>query len=166
MNRLITSICIGIVLIFASCSEGETVKKSDYKYSYETVEGDPLGTMIYTLDNGLKLFMSVNKDEPRVVTQIAVRTGSKQDPADATGLAHYLEHMLFKGTSQYGTKDWEAEKELISQISDLYETHRNTEDPAERKTIYHKIDSISGLAAELAIANEYDKMMGSLGAQG
>lgn len=166
MNRLITLFFIGIGLVFASCADQEGTQKSDYKYAYETVEGDPLGTKIYTLDNGLKLYMSVNKDEPRVVTQVAVRTGSKQDPADATGLAHYLEHMLFKGTSQYGTKNWEEEKVLLQEISDLYEAHRNTKDEDERNSIYHKIDSVSGLAADLAIANEYDKMVGSLGAKG
>ena len=165
MNRLTFYLffCLGLVL--ASCGDQKD-PQPESKYQYETVEGDPLGAQIYTLDNGLKLYMSVNKDEPRVVTQIAVRTGSKQDPADATGLAHYLEHMLFKGTSQYGTKDWEAEKELLNQISDLYEKHKNTSDAGDRQELYHQIDSISGLAAELAIANEYDKMIASLGAQG
>ncbi|TVR38552.1 MAG: insulinase family protein [Cryomorphaceae bacterium] len=155
-----------VTTLFWSCEPTEKETTTRYKYKYKTVEGDPLGTKIYTLDNGLKIYMSVNRDEPRVVTQIAVRTGSKQDPADATGLAHYLEHMLFKGTSNYGTKDWEAESVLLDQISDLYEEHRNTTDPAQRKAIYAKIDSISGAAAQLAIANEYDKMIGSLGAQG
>ena len=51
--------------------------------------------------------MSINNDEPRIQTNIAVNTGSKQDPPDATGLAHYLEHMLFKGTSKIGTINWE-----------------------------------------------------------
>jgi zinc protease len=151
-----------ITLIAVSCND----KTSESKYQYETIEGDPLGAKIYTLKNGLKVFLSVNPDEPRVVTQIAVRTGSKQDPADATGLAHYLEHMLFKGTSNYGTKNWEEEKVLLQQISDLYEAHRNTTDSTERKKIYLAIDSISGEAAKLAISNEYDKMISSLGAQG
>ncbi len=150
--------------IFQACKHSEEGQKS--KYTYETVDGDPLGAKIYTFPNGLKLYMSENHDEPRVVAQIAVRTGSKQDPADATGLAHYLEHMLFKGTSDMGTKDWETESAYLKQISDLYETHRNTTDPAQRKSIYGAIDSISGLAAEIAIANEYDKMVSSLGAQG
>jgi len=154
------------LLLLAACSQEGGDSSSSKKYNFESVEGDPLNAMIYTLDNGLKVYMSVNKDEPRVVTQIAVRTGSKQDPADATGLAHYLEHMLFKGTSGYGTKDWETEKVLIKQVSDLYEAHRNTTDQEERKTIYAQIDSISGEAAKFAIANEYDKMIGSLGAQG
>ncbi len=154
-----------VVGIMTSCSD-HSDDTQKFKYQYETVANDPLGTKIYTLENGLKIYMSVNKDEPRVVTQVAVRTGSKQDPADATGLAHYLEHMLFKGTSEYGTKDWASEKVLIQKISDLYEQHRNTEDPEERKAIYHQIDSVSGEAAKFAIANEYDKMTASLGAQG
>lgn len=156
-------------LLIASCSSSELDNDNDsveYKYAYETVEGDPMGTLIYTLDNGLKIYMSVNRDEPRITTNIAVRSGHKQDPADATGLAHYLEHMVFKGTSQIGTLNWEEENKLLQQISDLYEEHRNTTDPEERKIIYHQIDSISGLASQYAIPNEYDKMVSSMGAQG
>ncbi len=156
------SLFAGVVALTA-CS-GEEEPKS--RYQYETVAGDPLGAKIYTLDNGLKVYLSVNKEEPRVVTQIAVRTGSKQDPADATGLAHYLEHMLFKGTSEFGTKNWEEEKVLLEQISNLYEQHRTETDPAKRKAIYAQIDSTSNLASKLAIANEYDKMIASLGAKG
>ena len=81
---------------------------------YNSVENDPLNTRIYTLDNGLKIYISVNTDEPRIQTNIVVNTGSKQDPSDATGLAHYLEHMLFKGTDKYGSLDFEKEKVLNS----------------------------------------------------
>ena len=80
---------------------GSVIEKSGYEY--ETVENDPLNTLIYTLDNGLKIYMSINKEEPRIQTNIAVNTGSKQDPSDATGLAHYLEHMLFKGGKKFPT---------------------------------------------------------------
>lgn len=150
--------------LITSCSQQEK-DKLEYKYDYQTVENDPMNTLMYTLDNGLQVYMSVNNEEPRVFTNIAVRTGSKQDPADATGLAHYLEHMMFKGTSTIGTLDWENEKVLLQEISDLYEQHRNTTDPAERKEIYHLIDSISGVAANYTVANEYDKMIGSIGAK-
>ncbi|MDA9808458.1 insulinase family protein [Flavobacteriales bacterium] len=135
-------------------------------YEYETVENDPLNTLIYTLDNGLKVYMSVNTDEPRIQTNIVVNTGSKQDPSDATGLAHYLEHMLFKGTSEIGTINWEEEQILLNEISNLYEKRRDVVNEDERKNIYHQIDSISLLAAEYAVANEYDKMISSLGAKG
>ena len=154
------------ILAIAGCKsdgEGEAVS---YKYDYETFQNDDMQVMIYTLENGLKVYMSINRDEPRIQTNIAVRTGSKQDPADATGLAHYLEHMMFKGTSNIGTVNWEAEKVLLQEISDLYEQHRNTTDPEERKAIYAQIDAKSNEASGHAVANEYDKMIASLGAKG
>lgn len=164
IRNLYFLLSLSIAIVIASCSsESDTVA---YKYTYETYQNDDMQVMVYTLKNGLKVYMSINKDEPRIQTNIAVKTGSKQDPADATGLAHYLEHMMFKGTSKIGTVNWEQEKVLLQQISDLYEQHRNTTDPAERKAIYARIDSVSYLASEHAVANEYDKMIGSLGAKG
>ena len=133
---------------------------------YETVAGDPLETKIYTLDNGLKVFMSVNKETPRIQTYIAVKVGSKNDPSETTGLAHYFEHLMFKGTQQYGTTDYAAEKPMLDEIEALFETYRNTSGEAERKTIYHKIDSVSYEASKLAIPNEYDKLMSIIGADG
>ena len=65
------------------------------KYHYEEVKGDLSKTRIYTLNNGLKVYLSVNKEQPRIQTYIAVRTGSKNDPAENTGLAHYKEHLMF-----------------------------------------------------------------------
>ncbi len=134
-------------------------------YTYQTVSNDPFDVRIYTLSNGLKLFLSVNKEEPRIYTNIVVRAGSKQDPADTTGLAHYMEHMLFKGTSRIGTIDWEKEKILLEKISDLYEQHRQTTDDEERKRIYAEIDRVSYEAAKLAAPNEYDKLVTAIGAK-
>lgn len=134
--------------------------------TYQTVPNDPTQTRIYTLQNGLKVYLSANKEEPRVQTYITVKTGSKNDPSDVTGLAHYLEHMVFKGTSKFGTLDWEKEKVLLKQISDLYEQHRAEPDAARKKEIYNQIDSVSGLAAKYVISNEYDKMISGLGAKG
>ena len=135
-------------------------------YTYESVPNDPMGVRIYTLDNGLKVYLSVNKEQPRVQTMITVKTGSKNDPADVTGLAHYLEHMVFKGTSKYGTQNWEKEKILLQEISDLYEKHKYEPEEEKKKTIYLQIDSVSNEAAKYAIANEYDKMISGLGAEG
>ena len=67
-------------------------------YQYETISGDPFAARIYTLNNGLKVYFSVQNEEPRIQTFVAVRVGSKNDPAETTGLAHYFEHMMFKGT--------------------------------------------------------------------
>ena len=135
-------------------------------YTYKSVAGDPLGARIYTLKNGLAVYLSVNKSEPRVQTMIAVRAGSKNDPSDATGLAHYLEHLLFKGTDKFGSLDYAKEEPYLNEIENLYEVYRGTRDDAQRAVIYHQIDSVSGVAAKWAIANEYDKMTGEMGAQG
>lgn len=131
--------------------------------SYESVPNDPLKTRIYTLDNGLKVYLSVNKDEPRIQTYITVRAGGKNDPAETTGLAHYLEHIMFKGTNHFGTTNYEAEKPLLDSIRNLYEVYRQTTDATARKAIYHRIDSISYAASQLAIANEYDRLMAAIG---
>jgi predicted Zn-dependent peptidase len=125
-----------------------------------------LNARIYTLSNGLKVYLSVYKDAPRIQTYIATKAGSKSDPADATGLAHYLEHMLFKGTDKFGSLDFAKEKVELDKIEALYESYRATKDEAKRKVMYHQIDSISGVAAKFAIANEYDKMLSSIGAKG
>ena len=127
---------------------------------------DPIGLKTYTLDNGLKIFLSVNKEKPRITAHIAVNTGSRNDPAETTGLAHYLEHLMFKGSKQFGTSNYAAEEPLLNKISELYEEYRQLTDPEQRKAKYHEIDSVSQLAAQYNIPNEYDKMMSAIGSVG
>lgn len=144
----------------------ETVHTDKNNYEYITVTHDENKVRIYTLKNGLKVFLAQNFDAPRIQTYIPVRTGSNNDPSDNTGLAHYLEHMMFKGTSKIGTQNWEKEKELLDQISTLYEEHKAEQNPDKKKEIYKKIDEVSQEASQYAIANEYDKVISSLGATG
>jgi predicted Zn-dependent peptidase len=139
-------------------------KSGGYKYRYVT--NDPMQTRFYTLKNGMTVILSPTKKEPRMQVYIATKAGSKTDPADHTGLAHYLEHMMFKGTDRYGSLDYSKEKPLLEKIDALYEEYNHTTDEAKRKEIYHRIDSTSGVAAKFAIANEYDKLMASMGAKG
>ena len=129
-------------------------------------KGDPTATRMYRLPNGLTVYLSKNTLEPRIQTYIAVRTGSKNDPPTTTGLAHYLEHMMFKGTENIGTSNWEREKIILDGIARLYEEHRQEKDENRKKEIYAEIDRMSQEAAKFAIPNEYDKMIGSLGAKG
>lgn len=143
----------------------EWKQASSNGYTYKYVTNDPTATRFYTLKNGLTVILSPNKKEPRIAARIAVRAGSNTDPKDHTGLAHYLEHLLFKGTDKYGSLDWAKEKLYLDQIDNLYETYNGTTDDAKRKAIYHTIDSVSGIASKYAIANEYDKMMASIGSQ-
>ncbi|HNA39167.1 MAG TPA: insulinase family protein [Chitinophagales bacterium] len=167
MKKLFISLCVvsmATIGFAQQAYEWSTAKTGDYTYQY--VKDDPLKTRFYTLKNGFTVIMSVNKDEPRLQTIIATKAGSNTDPANHTGLAHYLEHMLFKGTDKYGSLDWSKEKPYLDQIDDLYEQYNSTTDEVERAKIYAAIDSTSGIAAKYAIANEYDKLMSIIGAKG
>lgn len=145
----------------------QTTKKSDKGgYEYEIVINDKTGVRVYTLKNGLKVYLAQNEDAPKIQTYIPVRTGSNNDPSDNTGLAHYLEHMMFKGTSKLASANWAKEKPLLDELSKLYEQHKTEQNPEKKKAIYKKIDQVSQEASKFAIANEYDKAISSLGASG
>ncbi len=131
-----------------------------------TYPGDPTATKCYTLSNGLKVFLSENHQSPRISAHIAVRTGSRNDPAETTGLAHYLEHLMFKGTKQFGTSNYEAEVPLLADIERRYEEYRKVTDPERRRQLYHEIDSVSQVATQYNIPNEYDKLMSGIGGIG
>ena len=143
-----------------------TMNATAKDYHYTTVSGDAMKARIYTLDNGLKVYMSVNKTAPRLQANVVVKTGSRNDPKETTGLAHYLEHLMFKGTSKFGTTDAVKEKPYLDDITRRYESYRKLTDPAQRKQAYHEIDSVSQLAAKYNIPNEYDKLMASIGSEG
>ncbi|HBU45266.1 MAG TPA: peptidase M16, partial [Porphyromonadaceae bacterium] len=153
-----------IIVLIATISTSVFSQNSDLKY--KTVPNDPISARIYTLDNGLKVYMSVNPETPRIQTYIAVRVGGKNDPAETTGLAHYFEHLMFKGTKKFGTQDYTQEEPMLKEIEGLFEKYRNTEDDTQRRAIYKEIDSISYAASKLAIPNEYDKLMKTIGATG
>ena len=146
--------------------EGARVEKTTLPLSFTSVKGDPLKVRAYTLKNGLKVFLSVNKDEPRIQTYVSVKTGGKNDPSHATGLAHYLEHMLFKGTSNLGSIDYPKEKIELDKIKALYEVYRETADSLKRIVIYAQIDSISQLASKYVCLNEFDQLHSVIGASG
>lgn len=159
-----------VISLFFSCNEKKskyvTLQKTDPNgYKYEEVTNDPLKTRIYTLENGLKVYLSQNTDEPRIFTFIGVRAGALSDPRETTGLAHYFEHMMFKGTEKYGTNNWEKEKVLLDSISGLFEAHKNATDPEVKKAIYKQVDEVSQEASKYAIPNEYDKMVSTIGAK-
>lgn len=124
---------------------------------------DPLGVRRFRLENGLEVYLSENRDTPRFYAEIAVRAGSKDDPDDSTGLAHYMEHLLFKGSERLGTVDFAAEKPLLDKIEALYEEHFRERDPARRAALYGRINEVSVEAARLAVPNELDRLYRALG---
>ncbi len=160
-----------LLLLLSVAYESNAQNKYQWKqaaaggYTYKYVTNDPIQARFYTLKNGLSVILTVNHKEPRITYRMAVRSGSNSDPKDHTGLAHYLEHLLFKGTDKYGTLDWTKEKPYLDKIDALYEQYGATKDADARKAIYKTIDSISGVASRFAIANEYDKLMSNIGSQ-
>lgn len=159
MKHLRTLLCVLVAALAVSV-------QAQKSYHYSTVVGDPMHARVYTLDNGLKVYMSVNRETPRLQTYIAVKTGSRNDPPETTGLAHYLEHLMFKGTTHFGSSNVAAEAPLLDTIECRFERYRHITDPVMRKKAYQEIDSISQLAARYNIPNEYDKLMASIGSQG
>ena len=124
--------------VLFSCNDAKYTKEAitdKNGFTYEQVANDPLKTRIYTLKNGLKVYLSVNKDEPRAMGLIGVRAGSINDPVETTGLAHYFEHMMFKGTDKFGTTDWASEKVLLDNVSNLFEKYKGEKDPVAKKDI-------------------------------
>ena len=164
-NLFLSLFAIALSLsVYGQTYQWKEARSGGYTYKYVTY--DPTNARFYTLRNGLTVILSPTNKEPRIQCYMAVKAGSKTDPATNTGLAHYLEHLLFKGTDKYGSLDWEKERKELDKIDDLYEQYNKTKDADRRKAIYKKIDSVSGVASKYAIANEYDKMMTSMGAQG
>jgi len=166
MNIRITLVFLLALASFSLIAQKAETKKDKNKNEYISYANDPTNSRWYTLKNGLTVVLAQNSTEPRVQTLIATKAGSSSDPAENTGLAHYLEHMLFKGTDMYGSLDFKKEKVYLDQIDALYEKYNQTKDESERSSIYKEIDKVSGEAAKFAIANEYDKMLQGIGAQG
>jgi predicted Zn-dependent peptidase len=129
------------------------------------LDDDAMAVTVHRLDNGLTVYISTDRQKPRFDAWIAVRTGSRNDPPNSTGLAHYLEHMLFKGTDEYGTLDLAAEHEHIRAIEQLYAELREANE-ARRTEIFAEIDRHTQATATYAIPNEFDRMYSKLGVEG
>lgn len=113
--------------ILALCAAGIALQAENARpYRVDSVAGDPLKARIYTLENGLKVYLTVNHEKPYIQCYVAVRSGSKNDPAETTGLAHYFEHLMFKGTEQFGTTNYQAERPLLDDIERRFEAYRHT----------------------------------------
>lgn len=118
------------------------------------------------LDNGMKVVMCEDHSQPEIYGAVYVHVGSKDDPADATGMAHYFEHIMFKGTDKIGTTNWEAEKVYLDSINLMYDKLHETDDIEARKTIQRKINELSIASAEYAIPNETDVILTQMGGKG
>ena len=122
-----------------------------------------MATQVFRLDNGLTVHITENHESPRFYAEIAVRAGGKNDPSETTGLAHYFEHLMFKGTPRMGTLDYAQEKPHLDRIVELYEQHFREQDPEKRAALYQEIDAENVKAAEFAVPNEMDRVYNAMG---
>ena len=147
-------------------SEQEILAASDLPPEIEApLSEDPMQVSVHRLSNGMTVYISTDRQKPRFAAWVGVRAGSRMDPPDSTGLAHYLEHMLFKGTDDFGTLDAKAEAPHVQRVQDLYRQLRQTEDPARREAIQAEIDEHTQAMGKHAVPNELDRMYASMGVE-
>lgn len=117
----------------------------------------------YKLKNGLTVALDQDPTQTMAFGVIAVNAGSQDEELNATGMAHYLEHMLFKGTQTLGTSSWEKEKPFIDEIIKLYDELQTANTDEEIKEVYKKINETSQKASKYAIPNEFSKLIQQMG---
>ena len=117
----------------------------------------------YRLPNGFTVILNPDPSATQVFGGILVKAGSKNDPPDATGIAHYLEHLLFKGTSEMGTLDYQQEKPLLDSINLLYDELSKLPSPVARQQHQLAINRLAVRASSYGLPNEFDKLLKSIG---
>lgn len=115
----------------------------------------------YKLSNGLTVWLNEDHSQPKVFGAVVVKAGAKDCPN--TGIAHYFEHMMFKGTGKIGTIDYESEKILLDSIAQKYDELRLTKEEKKRAFIQYEINQLSVRASEYVIPNEFDKLVSKYG---
>jgi len=127
---------------------------------------NPLDVEVYTLENGLTVMLNEDRNETSIFGAVVIDGGGKRDPSDATGIAHYLEHVLFKGTSKMGTTDYDKEKVYLDSIEVLYDELSKKNDDKSRLKIQRHINNLSVKASEFAIPNEFTRLVEGMGGTG
>ena len=116
------------------------------------------------LSNGMTVWLNEDHSQPKVFGAVVVKAGAKDCPN--TGIAHYFEHIMFKGTDRMGTTDYAAEKPWLDSISAQYDLLSQTKDEAERNRIQLHINELSLKAADYAIPNEFNRLISKYGGSG
>ena len=130
-SRCLFRVVLVSVVLFAG-----PASQAGYKQVNASNPNDPMSVRIFELDNGLRVYLTENHEKPRFYAEVTVRAGSMHDPAETTGLAHYLEHLLFKGNRNYGTLEYAKEKKHLDRVRKLYQQHFYEKDAEKRKAIY------------------------------
>lgn len=120
----------------------------------------------YKLQNGLTVILCEDHSLPQAYGKVAVKAGAVDEPMDATGLAHYLEHVMFKGTQNMGTRDWEKEKPVYEKVLALYDELGNAKNKKDIDAIQQKINETSIQQSAYVIPNEYTRLLSEIGGSG
>ncbi|HCS77946.1 MAG TPA: insulinase family protein, partial [Syntrophaceae bacterium] len=116
------------------------------------------------LDNGLTVLMLERKFSPTVSLHIRYRVGAVDEVKGESGAAHVLEHMMFKGTSTIGTKNFKAEKKLLLQIEkvgralDHERMKQNSADSKKIKQLAARLKKLQDEHRRYYIPNEIDRL--------
>ena len=116
------------------------------------------------LHNGFTVWLNVDHSQPKVYGAVVVKAGAKD--CLNTGIAHYFEHLMFKGTDKIGTVNYEKEKPWLDSISHQYDLLAATSDAARRQAIQKHINALSVRAADYAIPNEFENLITRFGGTG
>lgn len=121
----------------------------------------PLQVQEMVLSNGMKVWLNVDHSQPKVFGAVVVNAGAVDCPD--TGIAHYFEHIMFKGTDDLGTVDYAAEKVYLDSISMKYDELSSTTDDKARKAIQQEINQLNIRASQYAIPNEFNRLITKYG---
>ena len=116
------------------------------------------------LKNGMTVWINEDHSQPKVFGAVVVRAGAADCPN--TGIAHYFEHIMFKGTDKIGTTNYSAEKVWLDSISAQYDLLAATTDTAARGHIQRHINQLSQHAAQYAIPNDFNNLISRYGGTG
>lgn len=131
-----------------------------------TAQNENLKVETFYLSNGLKVILCESHDQPKIYGSVVVHAGSKNEDLAATGVAHYFEHIMFKGTDRIGTTNWDKEQPLLDKISDLYDQIQATQDENLRHELQLQINRLNIEASQYAIPNETDAILQQMGCTG
>ena len=156
---------------FMLLAYGLIAQSSDFDFlnkkpTHQPNKIDPLKVTSFTLNNGLKVYLNVDRDMSNVFGAVVVRGGAKRDPEGHPGIAHYFEHIMFKGTEEIGTVDYQSEKVYLDSIALMYDKLGETSNDEARSEIQKKINHLSIEAGKFAIPNEMDKLLEGMGGTG
>ncbi len=124
------------------------------------------GLKAFKLPNGLSVFIWEDPTASDVHGIVACNVGAKDDPDNLTGLAHYLEHVMFKGTEKIGALDWEKEKPIYEQIIQKYDEMAQESDPVRKKEINDEINKLTVEATKYSLTNEFSSLVEGMGGKG